>query len=315
MLSLYDSMPRGVSKFGSLIWRLALPPKPLAMYEVWTSRSSPSFVLHHANRTMTCRTDSTSRHCVAVLYQDLGPPMIDGIHKPEKLGGALTQFPSSPLLFTDITLRSRLGYLDSGTNIAYTLSQSPDFKVAYPNNDREPKNKLHILSRYPRASLSIGGLHRTVCQVPLIIETYEDKKFVNDLLRNIGGFTMPHSWTVMRAQTFSETFRNLIFPSLSQRSLFEVVAAWRAPAENNEPTCKQGAEECERAVRELGVTEPIRIDVRRFKDSADCEFALFDEHETGLSNLEWVEVIGSPLVRLQNMTGGIWSTWPPRSPA
>ncbi|KAF4984468.1 hypothetical protein FDECE_17079, partial [Fusarium decemcellulare] len=149
---------------------------------------------------MTCRTDSTSRHCVAVLYQDLGPPRIDGIHKPEKLGG----------------------YLDSGTNVAYTLSQSPDFKVAYPNNDREPKNKL-ISTRIAEHR----GLHRTVCQVPLIIETYEDKKFVNDLLRNIGGFTMPHSWTVMRAQTFSETFTNLIFPSLSQRSLFEVVAAWR----------------------------------------------------------------------------------------
>ncbi|KAF4460724.1 fungal specific transcription factor domain-containing, partial [Fusarium albosuccineum] len=183
MLSLYDSMPRGVSKFGSLIWRLALPPKPLAMYG---NHDTPhGFDI----KTLCCCT------------------LPRGIRKPKKLGGALTQFPSSPLLFTDITLRSRLGYLDSGANIAYTLSHlCPDFKVAYPNNDREPKNKL----------------------VPLIIETYEDKKFVNDLLRSIGGFAMPHSWTVMRAQTFSETFRNLIFPSLSQRSLFEVVAAWLA---------------------------------------------------------------------------------------
>ncbi|KAM0249975.1 hypothetical protein ACHAP5_002568 [Fusarium lateritium] len=47
-------------------------------------------------------------------------------------------------------------------------------------------------------------------------------------------------------------------------------------AESNEPTYKQVAEECERAAQELAVTAPIRIDVRRFKDSADSKFALFD---------------------------------------
>ncbi|RSM06308.1 hypothetical protein CEP52_005766 [Fusarium oligoseptatum] len=47
-------------------------------------------------------------------------------------------------------------------------------------------------------------------------------------------------------------------------------------AEGNEPAYQQVAAECERAARELGVTAPIRIDVRRFKDSPDSKFALFD---------------------------------------
>lgn len=49
-----------------------------------------------------------------------------------------------------------------------------------------------------------------------------------------------------------------------------------ATAKSNEPTDKQLAEECERAAQELAATTPIRIDVRRFKDSADSKFALFN---------------------------------------
>ena len=47
-------------------------------------------------------------------------------------------------------------------------------------------------------------------------------------------------------------------------------------AEGSQAAYKQVAEECERVAQELAVTAPIRIDVRRFKDSADSKFALFD---------------------------------------
>ncbi|KAG7411072.1 hypothetical protein DER46DRAFT_581056 [Fusarium sp. MPI-SDFR-AT-0072] len=47
-------------------------------------------------------------------------------------------------------------------------------------------------------------------------------------------------------------------------------------AEGSQAAYKQVAKECERVTQELAVTAPIRIDVRRFMDSADSKFALFD---------------------------------------
>jgi D-alanine-D-alanine ligase-like ATP-grasp enzyme len=47
-------------------------------------------------------------------------------------------------------------------------------------------------------------------------------------------------------------------------------------AEGSQASYKQVAEECERVAQALAVTAPIRIDVCRFKDSADSKFALFD---------------------------------------
>ena len=37
---------------------------------------------------------------------------------------------------------------------------------------------------------------RIVGQPPLMVELFDDKEFVNDLLRKDGRFTMPRSWTV-----------------------------------------------------------------------------------------------------------------------
>ncbi|KAM0197075.1 hypothetical protein ACHAPI_005296 [Fusarium lateritium] len=81
-------------------------------------------------------------------------------------------------------------------------------------------------------------------------------------------------------------------------------------AESNEPTYKQVAEECERAAQELAVTAPIRIDVRRFKDSADSKFALFDVNMKpvclilpGMIDNKWLTFSSFFLFCLQNMTG------------
>jgi hypothetical protein len=48
------------------------------------------------------------------------------------------------------------------------------------------------------------------------------------------------------------------------------------PESETGPLHHQLAKECERAARLLGLNAPIRIDVRRFKDSPESPFALFD---------------------------------------
>ncbi|KAG7411073.1 hypothetical protein DER46DRAFT_667120 [Fusarium sp. MPI-SDFR-AT-0072] len=62
---------------------------------------------------------SVSRARVAVLYQSLDPPVIDGIQKPKKPGG----------------------YMDSGADIAYNLSLSPNVDVICPHNDPKPSEQ------------------------------------------------------------------------------------------------------------------------------------------------------------------------------
>lgn len=47
-------------------------------------------------------------------------------------------------------------------------------------------------------------------------------------------------------------------------------------AEASHPTYIKLLQQCERAAALLGTTAPIRIDVRRYEDSAESEFALFD---------------------------------------
>lgn len=48
------------------------------------------------------------------------------------------------------------------------------------------------------------------------------------------------------------------------------------PAEASHPTYSKLLQQCERVANLLGTTAPIRIDVRRYEDSADSDFALFD---------------------------------------
>ncbi|KAM0214908.1 hypothetical protein ACHAQD_004356 [Fusarium lateritium] len=307
---------------------------------------------------------SASRPCVAVLYQSLDPPVIDGIQKPKKPGG----------------------YMDSGADIACSLSRSSDIDVVCPTNGPNPKEQVGwsfpdteegviqavekgathlwantiLFSTHPlqvSAHLARFQDHvKIVGQSPLIAEKYDDKEFVNGFLRKLGGFTMPRSWTVRESPDNKRMFQefDLPFPIVAKpirgrgshgvrvcrdlqdltkhaQYLFKESSAilleeylsgeeatvtvmplvsgkggyWALPvvtrfnhvdgvapyngavavtensraitaAESNEPTYKQVAEECERAAQELAVTAPIRIDVRRFKDSADSKFALFD---------------------------------------
>ncbi|KAF5683612.1 histone-lysine n-methyltransferase H3 lysine-36 specific [Fusarium circinatum] len=163
---------------------------------------------------------SVSRARVAVLYQSLDPPVIDGIQKPKKPGG----------------------YMDSSADIAYSLSLSPNVDVICPHNDPKSseqagwsfpdtedgileaieKGASHIwantilFSSHPlQVSARIAehqGHIKVVGQGPLIVERYDDKEFVNNLLRKLGGFTMPRAWTLNESQDTQGVLEKLNLP-------------------------------------------------------------------------------------------------------
>ncbi|KAJ9130516.1 Glutathione synthetase ATP-binding domain-like protein [Pleurostoma richardsiae] len=144
------------------------------------------------------------RNRVAVLYQAIEPPVINGVRKPKKPGG----------------------YRDSGADIAYNLSLTEDVSVVCPTDHPVPekdcdwsfpdteegilqaleKGATHLwantilFAAHPlQTSARIADFQdrvRVVGQGPLTVEKYDDKEYVNNLLRKHGGFTMPRSWTI-----------------------------------------------------------------------------------------------------------------------
>ncbi|KAL0934935.1 phosphoribosylglycinamide synthetase [Colletotrichum truncatum] len=141
---------------------------------------------------------------VAVLYQEIDPPVISGNRKPKKPGG----------------------YKDSGADIAYNLSLSNEVEVLSPALRPDPRkdvdwcfpdnedgiltaidkgathlwaNTILFASHPLQTSTLIGKYEKKVKiigQGPLIVEKYDDKDFVNTLLREVGSFTMPQAWTI-----------------------------------------------------------------------------------------------------------------------
>ncbi|KAK1985939.1 hypothetical protein LZ30DRAFT_746788 [Colletotrichum cereale] len=301
---------------------------------------------------------------VAVLYQAIEPPVISGIRKPMKPGG----------------------YRDSSADIAFSLHASESVEVICPASVPSPErdtdwcfsdteegiseavgrgathlwaNTIVFASHPLQTSTALGELQDTlkvVGQGPLVVEKYDDKEFVNDLLRRTGGFTMPRSWTFNHGPDLAAELRQkaLPFPVVAKpirgrgshgvrlcrtlevltahvEALFEESPSimveeylageeatitvmppngernghWSLPIvtrfshqdgiapyngvvavtansrvitkeEEKDPAYGQAAKECERAAELLGVTGPIRIDVRRFDESPGSKFALFD---------------------------------------
>ncbi|EME76870.1 uncharacterized protein MYCFIDRAFT_205540 [Pseudocercospora fijiensis CIRAD86] len=142
---------------------------------------------------------------VAVLHQAIEPPLINGVRKPMKPGG----------------------YQDSGADIAYNLSKFceipiatplpevildprkhegwtfPDFEESlvsavekhgashfWPNTivfEQHPLQTSAILSKYANDLKVVG-------QAMKHVQLYDDKDYVNSLLRKVGTFTMPKSF-------------------------------------------------------------------------------------------------------------------------
>ncbi|KXH52123.1 hypothetical protein CNYM01_00454 [Colletotrichum nymphaeae SA-01] len=141
---------------------------------------------------------------VAVFYQAIDPPIINGVRKPMKPGG----------------------YRDSGADIAFNLQASKSVNAITPASTPSPENDTEwcfpdteegiqdavnkgathlwantiLFASHPlQTSTSLRSVQNTLKVVghgPLVVEKYDDKEYVNDLLRQIGGFTMPCSWTI-----------------------------------------------------------------------------------------------------------------------
>ncbi|RAK99558.1 glutathione synthetase ATP-binding domain-like protein [Aspergillus ibericus CBS 121593] len=138
---------------------------------------------------------------VAVLYQALEPPIINGARKPRKPGG----------------------YQDSGADIAYTL-RNQGIRVLTPTASPNPKSHegwcfpdtetgilsaIHqgathlwantiLFSSHPlQTSQSLTTTSTPISiigQPPTLVESFDDKAYLNHHLRLHGSFTLPQSW-------------------------------------------------------------------------------------------------------------------------
>lgn len=171
-----------------------------------------------ASSSQTIRPHSNLSTKVAVLYQAVEPPVINGIRKPPKAGG----------------------YQDSGADIAYALATSkPSVSVITPTftESLDPANDIgwsfpdtesgilaavssgathlwantnlsssHPLQTSPQIAAYAGDL-RVVGQPPNLVQLYDNKNYVNNLLRRKTDLPLPRAWNVTAAQGVQEFFR------------------------------------------------------------------------------------------------------------
>ncbi|BDD61114.1 hypothetical protein MAP00_006184 [Monascus purpureus] len=153
------------------------------------------------SRAFSSRTVSSP--VVAVLFQDIDPPVINGIRKPRKPGG----------------------YQDSGADIAYILqrlgvgvitpSATPDVfsQEGWCFSDTEDgilsavqRGATHLwantilFSSHPLQTSTeltpISDTLRVIGQPPRLVEDFDDKAYLNAKLRETGAFSLPQSWVV-----------------------------------------------------------------------------------------------------------------------
>ncbi|KAE8153672.1 hypothetical protein BDV25DRAFT_18048 [Aspergillus avenaceus] len=153
---------------------------------------------------------------VAVLFQDIDPPVINGVQKPRKPGG----------------------YQDSGADIAYTL-RSKGISIATPEaspqvskhegwcfSDTEEgimsavksgathlwANTIlfdaHPLQRSEKLTPYASDIY-VVGQPPGLVENCDDKAFLNDKLRALSGYTLPQSWLVSQSDNLDAFIQSI----------------------------------------------------------------------------------------------------------
>ncbi|KAL4793109.1 hypothetical protein BDV19DRAFT_232958 [Aspergillus venezuelensis] len=153
--------------------------------------------------TNRCIRSISNVPTVAVLYQALEPPVINGVKKPRKPGG----------------------YQDSGADIAYTLQQkginvlkrdasapvSTDEGWTFPDTEEgiysaAMQGATHfwantiLFNSHPlQTSAKLAPFASNffvVGQPPALVENFDDKAYLNARLGQMGGFTLPRSWLI-----------------------------------------------------------------------------------------------------------------------
>ncbi|KAL2863693.1 uncharacterized protein BJX67DRAFT_384391 [Aspergillus lucknowensis] len=96
-----------------------------------------------------------------------------------------------------------LRYRDSGADIAYTLSKSGT-TVITPGESPDPANQDDwcfpdteegILDAVQRGATHLWA-NTVVGQLPLCVDRFDDKAFLNDSLRRYDGLMLPKAWTI-----------------------------------------------------------------------------------------------------------------------
>lgn len=159
---------------------------------------------------------------VAVLYQAIDPPTINGVSKPRKPGG----------------------YRDSGADIAYALGTSEGIEVITPVLRPEPASddgwcfpddEAGILS-----AIRAGATHLwantilfaahplqtssaidennvlVVGQPPCLVELFDDKDYTNNLLRTHTKLPLPRAWTLVTTNGAFQLPPNLPLPIVAK---------------------------------------------------------------------------------------------------
>ncbi|KAL5044856.1 hypothetical protein BDW71DRAFT_185462 [Aspergillus fruticulosus] len=173
-----------------------------------------SHTVRRASKRVMSRHARTLTHAptVAVLYQAIEPPIINGVRKPRKPGG----------------------YQDSGADIAYTLQRKgiqviksdPSAPVSsnegwtFPDTEEgiysaAQQGATHfwantiLFSSHPlQTSTKLTPLAEkiyVVGQPPGLVENFDDKAYLNGKLAQLGEFTLPKSWLVT-----SENLREVV---------------------------------------------------------------------------------------------------------
>jgi carbamoylphosphate synthase large subunit len=130
-----------------------------------------------------------------------------------------------------------LGYQDSGADIAYTLQQtgvrvitrtsSPQVSVdegwTFPDTEEGIYSAVQQGATHLWANTILFGSHPiqtmdkltplatdiyVVGQPPGLVENFDDKAYLNNKLREIGGYTLPSSWTVT-SKNFNKVLRQI----------------------------------------------------------------------------------------------------------
>ncbi|RKU42596.1 hypothetical protein DL546_004381 [Coniochaeta pulveracea] len=299
---------------------------------------------------------------VAVLYQELEPPIINGQKKPKKPGGY--QDSGADIAFnlrnTEVGVITPLPNPDPAEQCGWTFPDTEEgiLKALGAGATHLWANTILFASHPLQTSSRIGAFLdqvRVVGQGPLAVELYDDKDYVNNLLREAGGFTLPRAWHLPATQTVPSLaeLKDITFPVVAKpargrgsygvkvcrspddlvthvnalrEELLSVMVEeflageeatvtvmpptkdkndyWSLPVvtrfnhqdgiapyngvvavtSNSRavPGCerdfiyRQVMRECEGVARFLGTTAPIRIDVRRRRDSSSSKFVIFD---------------------------------------
>ncbi|KAI4611341.1 uncharacterized protein J4E87_010534 [Alternaria ethzedia] len=168
---------------------------------------------------------TTSAPHVAVLYQELPPPLINGVRKPKKPGG----------------------YIDSSADIAHALTHHSPVSVITPVSTPDPRNDADwcfgdseagiaralekgathlwantiLFAEHPlQTADSLTGVAQTVRvvgQPPKLVQLCDDKAFVNNLLRSRGGFTLPDAHDVQDEEDLADVLQtDLRYPIVAK---------------------------------------------------------------------------------------------------